>query len=104
MLLSADGESTRALGRDNRACAFAPTDLLYRFRQSDGRFRLVETDFAGNLVRPIGPVAPENLPAANVGPGMRLSPTFDGTGLTYSVRKSEENLWLMEGLATVDLP
>ena len=52
----------------------------------------------------IGTLARENLPAANVRPGLRLSPTFDGTGLTYSVRRSEENLWLMEGLATVDLP
>ena len=107
VLLSADGESTRALGVENRACAFASTDLLYCFRRprSDGGlFQLVATDFDGNVVRDIGAVAPENLPGANVGPGLRLSPTFDGKGLTYSVRRSEENLWLMEGLATVDLP
>jgi dipeptidyl aminopeptidase/acylaminoacyl peptidase len=106
VLLSADGESTRALGRDNRACAFAPTDLLYCFRprRSDGLFPLVATDFDGNDVRTIGALGPEHMPAANVGPGMRLSPTFDGKGLTYSVRRSEENLWLMEGLATVPLP
>ena len=105
VLLSADGERTRALGVENRACAFASTELLYCFRppRSDGLFRLVATDFDGNVVRDIGAVARENLPGANVGPGLRLSPTFDGTGLTYSVRRSEENLWLMEGLATVDL-
>jgi hypothetical protein len=105
VLLSADGESTRALGVDNSACAFAPADLLYCFRRrSDGSPSLVATDFAGNVVREIGTVARQDLPAANVGAALRLSPTFDGTGLTYSVVRSEENLWLMEGLSSVPLP
>ena len=53
VLLSADGESTRALGVENRACAFASTDSLYCFRprRSDGLFPLVVTDFDGNVVQ-----------------------------------------------------
>jgi len=104
-LRSVDGESTRPLGEDNLACAFAPANLLYCLRRPiGGRFPLVATDFDGNVVREIGTVALEYAPAANVQLGLRLSPTFDGTGLTYSVKRSEESLWLMEGFATVDLP
>ena len=107
VLLSADGKTSRELGIASAGCAFVPADpLLYclHARQEDGRHPLVAIDIDGNVVRTIGALLPEHMPAANVRPGLRLSPTFDGNGLTYSIRNSEENLWLMEGLTTVELP
>ena len=91
VLLSADGNGTRReLGsRQWLVCAFAPADPLFYLgvRQERRPHPSSQSDIDGNVVRTIGALAPEYTPAANVRPGLRLSPTVDGMGLTYSIRK-----------------
>jgi Tol biopolymer transport system component/DNA-binding winged helix-turn-helix (wHTH) protein len=115
LLVAADGTGTRKLGIEidfdveprSAACAFAAKEpLLYCLQpaQSDGQHPLVMLKFDGELVRTIGYVSPEDMPATGVRPGLRLSPTPDGTGVTYAVSKMAENLQLMDGLSSVPLP
>ena len=108
-LLAADG-SGRALdlGTDF-PCAFAETQsAFYCFQPPgrDGRFPVVVRDLDGNVERTVGYLTDEWLPrAALMPPGLRLSPTPDGSGLTYSVaRSTTTSLWLIEGLADISLP
>ena len=115
LLVRADGTGTRKLGIEidfdmeprSAACAFAAKEpLLYCLRpaQSDGQHPLVVLNFDGELVQTIGYVSPEDMPATGIRPGLRLSPTPDGTGVTYAVSKMAENLQLMDGLSSVPLP
>jgi hypothetical protein len=43
-------------------------------------------------------------PVSPFNPGLRLSWTPDRAGLTYAVGKPTQNLYLLEGLDTVELP
>ncbi len=107
ILVAADGTSTRALGIENVGCAFAPREPLLHCIQtmpSDGRHPLVELDLNGKVLRTIGSLIPEHRPQTSFSPGLRLSPTPDGTGLTYTIGNIEQNLRLIEGLADVALP
>jgi hypothetical protein len=65
---------------------------------------LVALDFLGKVVREIGSVPPEQMPASGVGPSLALSPTPDGSGLTYSVGRWSETLSLIDGIASFELP
>ena len=105
ILVSADG-TRHELGTKGVGCTFSKTQpLLYCLQpQGDERHWLVELDFDGRLVRSIGPVSQENLPATGLRPGLRLSLTPDGTGVTYSISKISESLQLLEGLADLELP
>lgn len=106
ILVSADGTERRDLGTKGVGCTFAKTQpLLYCLQpQGDGRHSLAELDLDGRLVRLIGPVSQENLPATALRPGLRLSLTPDGTGVTYSINKVSESLQLLEGLTDLELP
>lgn len=106
-LVSAHGKQVREIPIENAGCAFARDEaLLYCIRapQPDGRRPFVAIDFDGRIVSEIGSLAPEHAPRSSLGPGLRLTLTPDGAGLSYGVANVAENLWLMEGLASVDLP
>ena len=47
------------------------------------------------------PLGPGYAPANSLTPALRLSMNPDGKSITYSVRKSTANLWLMDGLPAV---
>ena len=76
---------TRALGVDN-SCVRVRVDRMLcctAFARERGRrppFRSSRWTSTATSCVTIGAVAPENMPAANVRPGLRLSPTFDGNG------------------------
>lgn len=103
-LVSADGATTLSLGIESSMCTFAHSEAMVyciRARQDNGAHAFVAVDFEGNIVRQIGRVAPEHLPASSLNPGLRLSPTPDGSGVTYAVGRMSQNLWLMDGLSAV---
>jgi Tol biopolymer transport system component/DNA-binding winged helix-turn-helix (wHTH) protein len=103
-LAPADGGPTRELGVKDALCAFALTpELLYCIDDRSGASKLVERTFDG-VVRIVGSVSPEHRPAASVGPGLRLSLTPDGEGVTYAVGNRRAQLLLADGLAEVPLP
>ena len=108
-LVSVDGEPSRRLASEAMPCAFADREpLLYCIRGSLGTlplgdYALVELDFDGN-VRRASPIQPAYRPVSQLTPGIRLSPTPDGLGITYSVEDVARNLWLVEGLDSVELP
>ena len=106
-LRSVDGRATRDLKLAGARCAFAKTEPLLFCLQptpTDGRYPLVAVDFEGHVVRALGSVAPEHMPDSRFNPGIRLSPTLDGDGITYSVNNLSDSMWLIEGLAAFDLP
>jgi hypothetical protein len=109
-LVSADGSGlSRRVTNESMACAFARAEpLLYCIRGDYapiplGDYAFVVLDFDGNDVRSV-PVPPALRPVSGLTPGLRLSPTTDGLGLTYSVETMSQTLWLVEGLDTVELP
>jgi DNA-binding winged helix-turn-helix (wHTH) protein/Tol biopolymer transport system component len=109
LLLSADGKTTRDLGLENALCAFARSEeLLYCIRWLVGSalqpLPFVAVDFDGKIVRTIASLAPRYMPNAGITPGLQLSPTPGGDGLTYSVGEYSQALWLMEGLDKIKLP
>jgi Tol biopolymer transport system component len=107
-LVAADGSTrTFELGTDF-PCAFAATEPgLYCLQApgSDGRLPVVVRDLNGNISRTVVFLTDEWLPrAALLPPNLRLSPTPDGSGLTYSVARTTASLWLMEGLNDISMP
>jgi DNA-binding winged helix-turn-helix (wHTH) protein/Tol biopolymer transport system component len=109
LLVSADGKTTRDLGLENALCAFARSeDLLYCIREVTGialqPLPFVAVDFYGKVVRTIGSLAPKDMPSSPVNPGLRLSPTPNGDGLTYSIGNRSQALWILEGLDKIKLP
>jgi DNA-binding winged helix-turn-helix (wHTH) protein/Tol biopolymer transport system component len=107
-LLSIADKTTRDLGIEPAPCAFAATEeLLYCIRGtnpfSDDHV-LLALDFDGKIVQSIGRVPVADVPRAGLSPGLLLSPTPDRHGLTFSVDRSSQNLWLIEGLDEVPLP
>jgi class 3 adenylate cyclase/Tol biopolymer transport system component len=107
ILVAADGSMMRRDLGGPAPCAFAPTEPeLYCIQPpSDGQFLVVVRDFEGRVGRTLGLLTSETLPrAALMPPRHRLSPMPDGTGLTYSVGSTRQDLWLMEGLADISLP
>jgi hypothetical protein len=108
-LSSLDGEPSRTLGTQAMPCAFADGEPLLHCVRGNlgpiprGDYALVELDFDGN-VRRTRSIPPAYRPASPVGPGIRLSPTPDGLGVTYSVEEVSRTLWLVEGLDQVRLP
>jgi hypothetical protein len=109
LLVSTDGKTTRDLGLENSLCAFARSEeLLYCIRELAGvapqPLPFVAVDFDGKLVRTMGSLPPRDRPTSSVNPGLHLSPTPKGDGLTYSIGDRSQALWLMEGLDKVKLP
>jgi DNA-binding winged helix-turn-helix (wHTH) protein/Tol biopolymer transport system component len=107
MLLAADGTDRRELGLQGAGCAFAAREpLLYCIDATPigNRHALVTRDFDGNLVETLGSLSLELLPRASFNPGLRLSLTPDGAGLSYSIGAFTQSLWLVEGLDDVALP
>jgi DNA-binding winged helix-turn-helix (wHTH) protein len=108
-LYSLDGGASRRLGTEAMPCAFADNEpLLHCIRGSLGAlplgdYALVELDFDGNIRRTRS-IPPAYRPVAAPGPGIRLSPTPDRLGVTYSVEEVSMTLWLVEGLDHVRLP
>jgi DNA-binding winged helix-turn-helix (wHTH) protein len=102
-LVPVDGTPPRSLGSEAMPCAFADTEpLLYCIRGSLGAIRrgeyfLVVLDLDGNEIRSV-PLPAALRPVSGLSPGIRLSPTPDRLGLTYSVESTAQNLWLVEGL------
>jgi Tol biopolymer transport system component/DNA-binding winged helix-turn-helix (wHTH) protein len=107
-LVTADGRISRDLRLGTAACAFGLRSDAFlhciRGPQADGRHELVALDADGAVVRTIGWLLPEHLPAAPQTPSLRLSPARDGAQLAYSIGAVHEHLWRMEGLETVALP
>jgi hypothetical protein len=108
-LVPVDGTPPRSLGSEAMPCAFADSEaLLYCIRGSLGAIRLgdyalVVLDFEGNEIRS-APLPPAYRPASQLSPGLRLSPTPDRLGLTYSVENVSQTLWLVDGLDRMPLP
>jgi DNA-binding winged helix-turn-helix (wHTH) protein/Tol biopolymer transport system component len=107
-LVSADGATSRNLVSEVMPCAFAETEpLLYCIRGSPlpvGEHALIVLDLEGNVVRTIDFLPAAYRPASPLGPGIRLSPTPDRLGVTFSVENVSQTLWLVEGLDRVPLP
>jgi DNA-binding winged helix-turn-helix (wHTH) protein/Tol biopolymer transport system component len=106
-LLSLHDMTTRDLGIAPAACAFSDVEPLLNCilgTQAADDWSLVALDLHGQPVRSIGRIARADLPTTPLSPGLRLSPTPDGLGVTYSVVRQQENLWLMEGLDRIELP
>jgi DNA-binding winged helix-turn-helix (wHTH) protein/Tol biopolymer transport system component len=108
-LLSVADKTTRDLGIELSPCAFAATEpLLYCIRGpeplSSADHSLVAIDFDGSVVRTIGRVPVLDLPRSELGPGVQLSPTPDRRGVTFSVLRSSQDLWMLDGLDKVELP
>ncbi len=107
-LVSADGEASRMVTSETMPCAFAEHEpLLYCIRGSlgpipMGEYALVELDFDGNVHR-TSPIPAAYRPVSQLAPGIRLSPTPDRRGVSYSVATGSLTLWLVEGLETVNL-
>jgi hypothetical protein len=70
-------------------------------RREGGRQQLLSLNLDGKAEHPIGSLGPEYTPANALNPTLRLSLAPDGKSVTYSVRKSTSNLWLMDGLPVV---
>jgi DNA-binding winged helix-turn-helix (wHTH) protein/Tol biopolymer transport system component len=103
-LIAADGSETRELGVKDALCTFARApELLYCIEIAAGKGNLVTRSFDG-AARVVSSVAQEHWPAASGSPGLRLSLTPDGEGVTYSVGSARVQLLLAEGLADVPLP
>jgi dipeptidyl aminopeptidase/acylaminoacyl peptidase len=107
MLVSADGKVKRDLGIKDSACTFAGDELLlYCVLDTSPveKHPLVVLDLEGNVVRTIMEFSRADAPVSPFNPGLRLSWTPDRAGLTYAVGKPTQNLYLLEGLDTVELP
>jgi DNA-binding winged helix-turn-helix (wHTH) protein/Tol biopolymer transport system component len=108
-LLSLYGEPSRKLGTEAMPCAFADGEPLLHCIRGNlgaipvGEYALLELDFDGN-VRRARTLPPAYRPVSAVEPGIRLSPTPDRRGVTYSVEEVSRTLWLVEGLDRVTLP
>jgi len=108
-LVAADGRTSRNIGAEAMPCAFAPAEpLLHCIRGSPGpiqvgEYALVTLDFDGKPVAE-RPLPPQWRPASQLTPGIRLSPTPDRLGVTYSIAASSGTLWLVEGLDRIQLP
>lgn len=101
-LVPTNGGNPRSLGIENAPCAFAETgQLLYCIRapSPNGEHPFVALNFEGEVVRVIGNISSEDFPATPLNPSLRLSLTPDGSGVTYAVRSSSQDLWLMDGIA-----
>jgi len=101
-LISPDGKSEHPVDSHNvLACGFSRDGkLLYCMRQerenAPGVFFYVPV--AGGPETVIGSFAPENRPQPGFAPSLRLTLTPDGKSLTYSIRKTTSNLWMMDGI------
>jgi DNA-binding winged helix-turn-helix (wHTH) protein/Tol biopolymer transport system component len=103
-LIAADGGAPRSLGIGDAPCAFAlEPELLYCLENSSGEGALVARRFDGTA-DVIGSVPREHWPAVSNTPGVRLSLTPDGEGITYSVGSPRVELLLAEGLSSVPRP
>jgi hypothetical protein len=108
-LLSADGSTSRTLSSEQMPCAFAESrPLLHCIRGSLGvlplgEYAVVELDFDGNIGN-ARRIPPAYRPISQLTPGLRLSPTPDRLGLTYSVESVSRTLLLVEGLDQLTLP
>ena len=67
-----------------------------------GEYALVTLDLAGNVLDEHS-LPPTLRPLSALTPGIRLSPTPDGLGVTYSVASGLQTLWLAEGLDRIQL-
>jgi DNA-binding winged helix-turn-helix (wHTH) protein/Tol biopolymer transport system component len=105
-LIAADGGETRDLGVNDALCTFARTpETLYCIDNASGvgGRKVVVRSFDGTT-QAIGSLAMEHWPVSPVSPGLRLSLTPDGDGVTYSVRSQRVQLLLADGLADVPRP
>jgi Tol biopolymer transport system component len=102
-LIASVGGDERDLGRVGYFCAFARNaDRLYCLSPIGGEPHLLHVDVDGKIEHDVV-VARENFPERVVG-NQRWTVTPDGTGITYSIARTEQNLWLLEGLETFPLP
>jgi hypothetical protein len=104
-LTPADGGPPRDLGVKDAVCTFARApELLYCIEGlSSGPSKLVERGFDGSA-RVVGAVAREHLPQTSASPGLRLSLTPDGEGLTFGAGVLRVELLLGDGLDKIPLP
>ena len=58
--------------------------------------QLFSVNLEGTSERVFGTLGPEYLPSNQLNPSLRLSLAPDGKSITYSIRKTSSNLWLME--------
>jgi DNA-binding winged helix-turn-helix (wHTH) protein/Tol biopolymer transport system component len=106
-LVSADGKTKRDLRIENSACTFADDEpLLYCVRDTmpSPEHPLVKLDLHGNVLDTVVTLPRALMPSSPFGPGLRLSLTPDRSRVTYSVERTTQSLFLMEGLDTVELP
>jgi len=105
-LIAADGGEPRDLGVKDALCVFARTpDMLYCIEHASGlgERKLVSRSFDGTT-EVVGSLAMEHRPDSPVSPGLRLSLTPDGEGVTYSIRNRRVQLLLADGLDSLPLP
>ncbi len=108
-LVRTDGsQEARNIGNESMPCAFGATDpVLYCIRGNPtmqlGDYALVELDLDGREMRSRS-LPPGLRPLTPLEPGIRLSPTPDRLGITYSVGSVSQTLWLIEGLDGIRLP
>jgi Tol biopolymer transport system component/DNA-binding winged helix-turn-helix (wHTH) protein len=101
-LISPDGKITRELKLGKvLICGFSRDGaLLYCMRQEriNAPGELFSVPVAGGPEKIIGSFAPEYRPQPQMAPSLRLTLTPDGKSLTYSIRKTTSNLWMMDGI------
>ena len=103
-VISADGETPPRVLGEYSVCTFADDEFLYCIRETFEQRPLVKLDLHGNEVEEVLVFPREVAPTTPFTPGFSLALTPDRSGVTYSVGWPASNLFLLEGLDTVELP
>ena len=93
-LISPDGKQVRTLGGRGPAAWSLDGRTLYQVR--DAEHSLVAIDIATGQARRIRDLG-DALPYATWNPGRRLSLTGDGRDVVYTVNRSREEIWILDG-------
>jgi hypothetical protein len=98
-LVSPDGRRDRDLAFRAQVCAFSRDgSQLYGIQRQGRRFQLVSRLTAGDPERVVASLDPDQIPASHATPSLKMTLTPDGRCLTFSARKNESNLWLLNGI------
>jgi hypothetical protein len=110
-LIATQGATMHDLHVEDSPCVFARTEpLIYCLRapRPDGKRAWLALDHEGNIAREVAFVpfhlAPADRFPGDVAPTLTFSMSPDGNAVTYSTVTNTADLWLMEGLAAVELP
>ncbi len=109
-LIDTQGTTVRDLGIEDSPCVFSRAgNLIHCMRapQRDGARAWEALDFEGNVVTAVGvlpfTLAPVPREPGGLAPLQSFSMTPDGSAVTYATAIYTQDLWLMEGLSSVDL-